>query len=221
MNKTKNNIINKSLDMVEKHLKENGCRFVGRINDEMYNGVSCYVVSDDHSIFFVIYVLGDFDYVMEAHLPCKQLDDVTRRDIAVYASKYVFKNAIRGKLDIRDNEFVFRTEIPIGNETMSEEIFERCMHILLLEIMAQGDNLLELSHGLCPKEEDNRELLHRMLKELKEQADEFAEKHEGFMTIPDGIIEDEDEDIADSLDDFAKKVNRHEDSIPNGELPLE
>lgn len=216
----KKNNIDQTFDMIERKLKEDKCRFVGRMDDDVYKGVSCYLVSDDYSIFFVVYAVSDFDYVMEAHLPCKRLDDITRRDAAVYASKHVFKNSIRGKLDINDNEFVFKTEIPIGNDVVTADVFERCMHILLLELLAQADNLLEISHGLCPKEEDNKELLHRMLKELKQQADEFIEESKGFMTIPDGIVLDEEADD-DSFDEYEKNLNKSEIYIPDGELPFE
>lgn len=217
----KKNNIDQTFDMIERKLKEDKCRFVGRMDDDLYKGVSCYVVCDEYSVFFAVYAINEFDYIMEAHLPCKKLDDVVRRDVAVYASKNVFKNSARGTLDIEENEFVFRTAMPIGNEVMPEDLFERCMHIILLEILAQGDNLLELSHGLCPNEEDNRELLHRMLKELKQQADEFIEESKGFMTIPDGIVTDEESDDDDSFDEYEKNLNKSEIHIPDGELPFE
>lgn len=200
--------IKKTLNMVENNLNSKHCRFVARGIDKDIEYVSCYIVSDEVNTFFVIYTANGMDYILEMHVPCKKLTDATLKEAALYASKHVFKDSIRGHLSFEKNDFVFKTEIPIGEYAVSEDLFNRCFDVLLLELFMHIDNLRALSHGESVKDEmDPNQVLGMLLQELKKGTEKFDEEcSDRFMTIPDGVIEDDSDENMETFDDFQKKI---------------
>lgn len=212
---------NETLDKIEKYLyRYEGSRHVARLSgpfdkdkDGLGRGWSCYISGKFISFFATVYAANEYEFILEIHVPCISFSDDSRRVAALYIQdSYKIKESFKGAIHINDSEYVFKTEIAIGNETISMEYFDYCFKALLVEVQACYKRLLEIACD-CPDKFEGK---------MNVKRDEFDSMFEKIKTDNHKIAKSFIAEIDETSSNLDKSDEKDCDSIvePKYEMPV-
>lgn len=105
---------------------------------------------------------------------------------------YKVKEYFKGAIHINDSEYVFKTEMAIGNEVISMGYFEHCFKSLVDEIQSCYKRLLEIAS-------DSGDKFKKKMNEANDHFDsEFEKLKSESNDFTKSFIEEKDEDDCDS-----------------------